>query len=81
MQDTKITNGNSLSNEVTINLNVLCTLMLNWIGGHVDCVDVVTIHQRGASEGRVQLDEKLSQPGGFCNSISYYAILGLSTGS
>ena len=49
MQDTKITNSNSLSDEVKIDLNVLGALMLNWVGGHVDGTDVVTIHQCGAS--------------------------------
>ena len=49
MQNTKITNSNSLPDEVKINLNMLSSLMLNWIGGHVDDTDVVTIHQCGAS--------------------------------
>jgi hypothetical protein len=50
MQYSNITNGDLFSNEVKINLDVLCSLMLNWIGGHVDCTDVVTIHQCGVPE-------------------------------
>jgi hypothetical protein len=48
MQDTKITNCNSLPGEVKIDLNVFSALMLNWVGGHVDRTDVVTEHQCGA---------------------------------
>jgi hypothetical protein len=44
MQDTKITNSNSLSDEVKIDLNMFSALMLNRVGGHVDRTDVVTIH-------------------------------------
>lgn len=45
MQKTKITDGNSLSDEVEINLNLLCLLMLNRVGGRVDDADVVAIYQ------------------------------------
>jgi len=48
MLDSQITNGDSLSNEVKINLDVLGALMLHWIGGHVDSTDVVAVHQCGA---------------------------------
>jgi hypothetical protein len=41
VQNPKITSSNTLSDEVKINLNVLGSLMLNWIGCHVDCTDVV----------------------------------------
>jgi hypothetical protein len=47
MQDTKITNCNSLSDKVKIDLNVFSSLMLNWVGGHVDDTDVVIEHHRG----------------------------------
>ena len=50
MQNTKITNDDSLPDEVKINLNVLGSLMLYRIGGHVDDTDVVAIHQCGAPE-------------------------------
>ena len=55
MQNTKITNGDALSDEVKINLNVLGSLMLNRVGGHVDGTDVVAIHQCGAPERGMQL--------------------------
>ena len=79
MQNPKITNSYSLSDEVKIDLNVLGTLMLYRIGGHVDCTDVVAIHQCGVPKGGVQLQKKLAQPSGLCNSIHHCAILGLCT--
>ena len=43
MKDADSSKGHSFSNKVKINLNVLCTLMLNEVGRHVDVTDVVTI--------------------------------------
>jgi len=55
MQDTKITNSNSLPDKVKIDLNVFSALMLDRVGGHVKCNDVVTIHQCGMLERSMQL--------------------------
>ena len=55
MQNTDITKINALPNEVKINLNVFGMLMLNWVGGHVNCADVVTIDQRGTAQGSMEL--------------------------
>jgi hypothetical protein len=59
MQNTKIANGDSLPDEVKIDLNVLGSLMLNRVGDHVDNTDVVAIHQCGAPERGMQLHKKL----------------------
>jgi hypothetical protein len=42
MQDAEITNGNTLVDEVEVNLNMLRALMLNQVGGHVDGVLVLS---------------------------------------
>lgn len=55
MQNPKITNSDSLSDEVQIDLNVLCPLMLNWIGDHVDRTDVIRVHQYSTPKRGVQL--------------------------
>jgi hypothetical protein len=60
MQDTKITDSNSLPNEVKIDLNVFSALMLNRVGGHVNCTDVIAVHQCGTPEGSMQLQKKLT---------------------
>jgi hypothetical protein len=79
MQNTKITNGDSLPDEVKIDLNVLGALMLHRVGGHVDGTDVVAVDQCGAPKRGMQLQEKLTQPGRLCNSVGHRAILGFST--
>ena len=79
MKNSKITNGNPLPDEVEINLNMLGSLMLNRIGGHVDDDDVVTIHQRSVAKRGVELQEELAQPCSFYNSISHSVILSFST--
>jgi hypothetical protein len=43
MEDADITNGNSLTHKVEINLNMLRALMLKRVGAKVDSSDVVTI--------------------------------------
>ena len=50
MKDTKITNCILLPDEVKINLNVLGSLVLYRVGGHVDGTDVVAIHRCGVPE-------------------------------
>ena len=81
MKNSKITNGNPLPDEVEINLNMFGALMLDWIGGHVDGTDVITIHQCGLAEGGVQLLQELTQPGSLGDTISHCAILNFCIGS
>ena len=44
------TEGDSFSDKVQVNLNMLGLLMLNWVGGEVDSTDVVTIDHGGTAE-------------------------------
>ena len=44
------TNSHTLTKKMEINLNMLGTLVLNWIAGHVDDTDIITIDQCGAAE-------------------------------
>ena len=59
MKNSKITNGDPLLDEVEVNLNMLGSLMLNRVGGHVDGTDVVTIHQRSSAKRGVELMQQL----------------------
>jgi hypothetical protein len=43
MEDTNISDGNTLANEVEINLNMLGTLIMDEIGRGVDCAGVVGV--------------------------------------
>ena len=81
MKNSKITNGNPLPDEVEINLNMLGSLMLNWVGGHVDRTDVITVDKYGAAKRSVKLVKKLTEPGSLSNTIGHGAILSFSTGT
>jgi hypothetical protein len=51
MENSDITKSNMLADKVKVNLNVLGTLVLDWIRRYVDCADVVAIHQGGLGRG------------------------------
>jgi hypothetical protein len=40
LQDIDITDGNAFPDEVDVDLDMLCTLMLNGVGGEVDCANI-----------------------------------------
>ena len=54
MQDTNITNGDTLSDEVEINLDMLRTLMLNRVRGEINHTDIVTIDNSRTLERRME---------------------------
>ena len=60
MRDADFTEGDSFSDEVQVNLDMLGSLMLDWVGGEVDSTDVVTIDQCGATERTAKFLQKLS---------------------
>jgi hypothetical protein len=59
---------------------MLCSLMLNWVTGEVDCTDTITIDHGGVAKRMEELLQKLAQPAGFGNTIRRCPILRLCTG-
>jgi hypothetical protein len=45
VQDTDITDGNAFPDVVEVDLDMLCTLVLNRVGREVDGADVVTVDE------------------------------------
>jgi hypothetical protein len=43
-----------LANEVNVDLDVLRTSMVDWIGGHIDRTNVVAVDHRGRGNGEVK---------------------------
>jgi hypothetical protein len=43
VQDADITDGNVFPNKVDVDLDMLCTLMLNGVGGEVDGAGVAAV--------------------------------------
>jgi hypothetical protein len=51
VEDTHISNGDTLTNEVEVDLNMFGALMLDRVGGEVDRADFVAIDQSGPRQG------------------------------
>jgi hypothetical protein len=47
MEDTNVPDGNTLTDKVKINLNILGALVLNGVGGEVDNADIIAVDQSG----------------------------------
>ena len=80
MQDTNFTEGDSFSDEVQVNLDMLGSLMLDWVSGEVDSTDVVAIDQGGVTERTMKLLQKLSQLACFSYPICNSPIFSFCTG-
>jgi hypothetical protein len=81
MKNTDITKGHSFTNEVQVNFNVICALVLDGVGRHVNGTDIVTINQCGLAQRRMQLRQQLADPSGLSDCISNSTVLSLSTGA
>jgi hypothetical protein len=57
MQDTDITNGNAFSNEVEVDLDMLCVLVLNGVGGEVDDADIIAVDESALRQRSMELLE------------------------
>jgi len=80
VQDADFTEGDSFSNEVQVDLNMLGSLMLNRVGGEVNGADIITVDHCNTTEWAVKLYQKLAQPAGFGDSIRDCSIFLLCTG-
>jgi hypothetical protein len=71
--------GYLLTNKMDVNLNVLCSSMLNWIRGHVDGGHIVTVDKSGRVERAMKLLKKLIERTTLHNSMSHNTVLCFST--
>jgi nucleoside-triphosphatase THEP1 len=60
VEDADITDGNTLMDEVEVDLHVLHVMVLHGIGDEVDRADVVTVDECGAHEGVMELLEHVT---------------------
>jgi hypothetical protein len=72
-----ITDGNAFSNEVEIDLDILCTLVLNRIGGEVDGTDVTAVDESALRQRSMELMEEEPEPTSFSHAVGHGAILSL----
>ena len=55
MKNPNLSQGDLLTDEVNINLNVLRATMMNGVGCHVDNADIVAVDNHRQSNGDVEL--------------------------
>jgi hypothetical protein len=79
VEDADVSDVNLFADEMEINLNMLRLLMLNWVVGEVDNVDVVAVDNGAQCDSCVKLLEKLAQPAGLAHAICNSAILCFDT--
>jgi hypothetical protein len=80
VKNTDITNGNSLTHKVEIYLNMFCALVLNRIGGEINCTDVITINQSTLGQRAIEFMQQLAQPASVNNSIFHCMVFSSCTG-
>jgi hypothetical protein len=61
--DTQLPNGNLLSNEVNIDLDVLGAAVMCWIARHIHIGDVIAVSYRCLRHVAMEFAEQLSKPG------------------
>jgi hypothetical protein len=67
------------TDEVEINLNMICVLVLDEIGGEVDCIDIVVVDKGSPRHGVVQLLMKLVKLARLRHVVCHGVVLHLST--
>ena len=63
--------GHSFAHKMILNINVLASVMLNVIDGHIEKTYVVTINFGWYRQSNNRITQKLVYPNGFCNCISH----------
>ena len=80
MNNTDFAQGHLLMDEVDVDLNVLGTVVMNWVGCHVDSVDVVAIDHGSYLQRDMKFLKELAQPATLGDHMSNIPVLGLRTG-
>jgi hypothetical protein len=79
MKKTHISDGDTLTHEVEVELNKLRALMLDGAGGEIDGADVVAVDQCAPRLRTVKFLEQLTKPVRLSHAVSHNAVLGLGT--
>jgi hypothetical protein len=79
MKDSHITDDDTLTNEVKIELDMLRALMLDGVGREVHGTDVIIVDKGAPRQRTLQLLEKLTKPHRLGDAVSHSTVLSLST--
>jgi hypothetical protein len=80
MEYADLTDGDSLSDKMKINLHMFGVLMLNRVGGEVHGADIVTVDESAPRRQTLELMKQLAQPGGLSHVVGNGAVLGFRAG-
>jgi hypothetical protein len=80
MTNSHVPDGDTLANEVEVELDMLRALMLDGVGGEVHSTDVVTVDECAPYQQTVQLLKQLTKPCRLGNVVGHSAVLGLGAG-
>ena len=80
MQNTDLTECDTFANKVEIYLNVLHPLMLDRIGGEIDCTDIVAEDNGRMLKRTMEFRQELSKPTGLGDGIGDGAVLCFDAG-
>jgi hypothetical protein len=81
VKHTYIFNGDTLADEVQVNLHMLRALELDEVGRDIDSADVVAVDESVPHQQTMELLEKLTKPGRLGDTVGHDAVLGLDTGA
>jgi hypothetical protein len=81
VQDIDISDGNAFPDEVEFDIDMLCTLLLNGVGGEVDGVDIVIVDESALWQWSMELLEELPEPTSFSHIVGHGTMLSLDTQS
>jgi hypothetical protein len=70
MKNSNLPQGNLLSDEVDVNLDMLRAPMMDRVGCHIDSTDVVTVDNGGGVQRDMELLEKLAQPAALGDGVT-----------
>ena len=80
MKNPNLTERHLLTNEVDVDIDVLCAAMLDRVTGHVNSTDVITEDNSRGRKGTMKLKKKLAKPAALSHSMSHRSVLRLGTG-
>jgi hypothetical protein len=80
MEYADLTDVDSLSNKMKINLHMFDALMLNGVGGEIHSADIVTVDESASRRRTLELMELLVQPGGLSHVIDDGTVLSFRAG-
>ena len=81
MKHSDLAHGNTIANEVEVDLDVFGALMLNGVRRHVDGADIVAEHDRSRRSGSMKLVEELTDPTSLGDGVSHSTVLSLGAGT